>query len=380
MTFSTEPRHQAWLGSFTFCLLASVLVFGFGPRPASGSPFATSETNPYLLIGMGSASQVGNAVKVSNWEIGANSNAVPSPSNPSLAGNVPPIPANAQPVFQGIGGRGNVAVTSSTGTYDFSNTAIYADLGIRAQGSNPEAGFSNSTLLPGTKQFNFSLQSVRDELTAARTYFNDSTHLEVSYAQLNLTNNSGKVNKDLFSPGKFSISGPISAGASSSSDNGTFTVTALNQGVTFIDIVTAGPSSSTDLLLETYNWVIDAPDSDSFIVFRLPNTANFNVSKGNILAGNQGIGMNNILFFSDKNDNNSHFNFSNTILSGVAFWTLAGTGGEININNAQGCTQLVADKINLNDVRLNNCHFAIPEPNAMALLIAGGLLMLRRRR
>ncbi len=39
----------------------------------------------------------------------------------------------------------------------------------------------------------------------------------------------------------------------------------------------------------------------------------------------------------------------------MAFWTLAETGGQININNAQGCTQLIADEIVLNDVRFTRC-------------------------
>ena len=45
-------------------------------------------------------------------------------------------------------------------------------------------------------------------------------------------------------------------------------------------------------------------------------------------------------------------------------------GGEITFNNVQGCLQAVADKINLNDVRLNNCHF-VPEPRTGLLLGLG---------
>ena len=57
-------------------------------------------------------------------------------------------------------------------------------------------------------------------------------------------------------------------------------------------------------------------------------------------------------------------------------------GGEINIDNAQGCTQLIADKVNLNDVRFNRCapdvdimiggHGGIP--NKTSLLVAGSQL------
>ena len=52
-------------------------------------------------------------------------------------------------------------------------------------------------------------------------------------------------------------------------------------------------------------------------------------------------------------------------------------GGEITFNNVQGCSQAVADKINLNDVRLNNCGFSpsssdpIPEPSGAILFAVG---------
>jgi hypothetical protein len=34
--------------------------------------------------------------------------------------------------------------------------------------------------------------------------------------------------------------------------------------------------------------------------------------------------------------------------------------GEISLNNVQGCTQIAADKINLNNIRLVNCAFVVP--------------------
>ena len=109
-----------------------------------------------------------------------------------------------------------------------------------------------------------------------------------------------------------------------------------------------------DLELSNQNLLIDGP-ADAFAIFRIPDDGNFKVSQSNIVVGNSGIGLNNVLFYTNKPDNNQHINVSDAIVNGVAFWDLGMKGGEITLNNVQGCTQVVADKINSNNVRLNNC-------------------------
>ena len=146
-----------------------------------------------------------------------------------------------------------------------------------------------------------------------------------------------------------------------------------------IDIDTGG----NDLLLENTNLVFDGP-SDAFAIVRVPDDANFNVSQSAILVGDGGIGLNNVLFFSDKADTDAHFNFNNLLVNGVAFWDLAMTGSESVWNNVQGCTQVVGDKVNLNDVRLTNCAYVgaqVPEPSTLLLLFTGlaGLAAWRRK-
>ena len=107
--------------------------------------------------------------------------------------------------------------------------------------------------------------------------------------------------------------------------------------------------------------------------------------------GTSGIGLNNVMFFSDREDNNAHFALSNSVVNGITFATLAQTGGEINFQNVQGCTQLIADKINLSDIRLARCAFGggglqpgpvnVPEPISIGLFAAGlaGVGWQRRR-
>ena len=124
----------------------------------------------------------------------------------------------------------------------------------------------------------------------------------------------------------------------------------LVAGLNVIDVDTNG----ADFVLNDATLLINGPPN-SFAIIRIPDNVNFLITQGNILVGNLGgLGLNNVIFYSENTENNEHFNFNNSILNGVMFWSLNPLG-EININNSQGCTQLIADKINLNDVRFTRC-------------------------
>jgi hypothetical protein len=40
-------------------------------------------------------------------------------------------------------------------------------------------------------------------------------------------------------------------------------------------------------------------------------------------VGDRGIGLDSVPIYSDRNDNNAHFNFSNMLVNGIAFWDLS---------------------------------------------------------
>ena len=331
-----------------------------GPVP----PFATDQSSQYLIVARMSIN--GNVdVVTSNFELGANKAPVPSTGSflddggsggPSLLGAVPDLPANAAAVFQGIGGHGNIALTDPDGSFKLQNVGVYADpgIGIRVTGTdfslnessnaffNDYVTFYPNTFDEGTQTgfsvdpndvdqmlridppqggfnagvtFGFNHAALSNELVLARTAINALS----STGTLD-TGGDGELNMDM-------------------------TIT-LSSGLNVIDIDT----DNNDFLLNNMNLVIDGP-ADAAAIFRLAGNDNMLIANSNILIGMGGIGLSNVLFYTDQAENDTHFSFGNTIINGAAFWSLGPNGGGINIGNAQGCTQLVADTISLNDVR-----------------------------
>jgi len=320
-------------------LLSALALASSGTEAAA---FSTTQSQQYLLIGNGPVNDstgqftnkgVGNAVDVSNFELGANQKAVPSPSDPTLAGNVPPLPAGIAPVGVGIFGNGNLAITHPDGTFTLSNVDVYADLGIdcaQAAGGCDDDSSSSFFNPPGNPipmngvTGNVDFAALLDELTDARTEISALAQT----GTLDTSGNGGKITSD--------------------------TSVTLGPGLNVIDILTGG----NDFSLENANLVVDGPPG-AVAIFRVNDDANFKISNGNILVGDGGIGLNSVLFVSLKPDNATHFDFSNTVLNGVAFWDLGTLGSEISVDNGQGCTQFIGDKIVLQNVRVGRCAFTV---------------------
>ncbi|MBX3406868.1 MAG: hypothetical protein KF869_08905 [Phycisphaeraceae bacterium] len=380
---------------------AAALLLAAGTASAGVVPFSTSEINHWLLVGMGPVNSsggqpgIGQAVNVNNFELGANKAPVPAPSSfgPGLLGNVPNIPLNAMPVGSGICYRGNVAVTHPNGVFNLQDVGVYGNRGVWTQRALPsaDAGTQNSFYndpnhFPNT--FNptgFTNPGVHNNTGGTGSVVNPGAAVQSTRMDApNFAGVTGGVDHSALrgeiASARTAINGLAQTGTLNVSGSGgtinSHTTITLGPGLNVIDIVTGG----NDFLLQNANLVIDGP-AGSGAIFRVPGNANFLVSQANILIGNGGIDLGSVLFYSDRQTNNQHFNFNNTVIHGVAFWTVGLAGGEININNAQGCTQLIADKITLNDVRFCQCGFVpVPAPGAAGLLGLGALWAIRRRR
>jgi hypothetical protein len=329
---------------------------------ASATTLDFTQSSQFLLIGTGPSSTA-IAAKTSNYELGANQAPVPatSPWGPSLQGNVPNLPGGIQPVPTGVQNNGEIAVTNPIGQFDFANVGLYAVTGVQCASSADACAKSTSNT--AFNQPNYPNQ----QSPFAPTSFNSSFQLapgngvtgnvnfaaltaELAVAAATIPGLLATQTQDLNSG---SVNSPL--------------ITNLVAGLNVIDLVATSDFDISD------NWVIQG-DPTSFAIFRIPDGKNFKISQGNILAGSTLGGLDRIMFYSLNDDTGEHFNFNQTVINGVAFWNLY--GGLININDAQGCTQLVSPEINLNNVRLSRCApMAVPlHPSVPVHAIGLGLL------
>lgn len=418
----TKDVHLSVCGSVTgviYKLLCAIAfsVVSFCASTVDAQTLDATFSKDYLLIARKSINgQV--QLQTSNFELGANKAPVPSTDSfldsgggPTLLGAVPNLPANARPVFQGVAYDGNLAVTDPDGYLNLQDVGVYADpqIGIRLSAPNDSFNqtsnsfFNDPNMFPNTFDTNTQTglnvnpndadQNTRIDPTGGGhpsantgvTFGYDHSALDNELANmknaitgLTATNtlnvsggNSGQLENSSTIGGLGGAS--IAFGPANSLGGVTATITA-DSGLNVIDVVTGG----NDFLLNNANLVIDGP-ADAKVIFRLVGSDNMLISNSNVLAG-LNIGENSILFYTGQLENDTHFNMNNTIINGAAFWSLGSTDiGQINVNNAQGCTQLIAENVNLDDVRFTRCAF-VPEPATAAFLaLAGSAILIRRR-
>ncbi len=411
------------------------------PSHAFAISITTDEIEPYLLIGLGPENNTtippaevgestvgvgGSANATSGFELGSNNAPVPSTSDfligggggggPGLAGNVPALPTGIQAVPQGNTFDGNIAVVSLDGIFNLQDIGVYADpnIGIRCAQSVVacDAGTSNSFFNDPNQYPNTFDGVTGDKISAGDG--DPATTDAVQSTRIDQPNGAGVTGNFDFTPllaelaaakagfpllaatsiwdlSAGSVSGQIdqvgtmigtSSITTSAGPDGKLVLTVnLAPGLNVIDIDT----NENDLLLNNMTLVIDGVE-DSLAIFRL-NTffdINFLIESSNIFAGDGLLDLNSLLFYTGAENSGQHFKFNQSIVNGMAFWSLGMSGGEIIMNDVQGCTQLVADKINLNDVRLSRCAFGeVPEPSTLTLFGIGlavlGFVVRRRR-
>jgi hypothetical protein len=315
--------------------LALCTAAGVGDAAADTLGFSTAETSKYLLIGTGTRVDF-YGVDVDNRRIG-----------------------------------GNIAITDPNGDIELSN--------VRVEGS---------------------IDTTQSALGDVTNGISNST-----YTGINLSTNFNTLNGDL-ATAKTWIDGLSATQTRSADIKGNFTFE-LQAGLNVIDLGTLGSDFKIDgdgVGDETITIRKAAGvTGDVTAIFRVVNEKSFIVSQA--IIDNQTGSHDNVMFYSGSEASSGSvqaFNLANmrtyagnTIptpgdvegILNVSFWAL-GDNAEININNAIGCTQLVADKINLNNVDFDLCAFGpppvVPLPAAawagMALMSIIGASRLRRAR
>lgn len=373
--------------------IAAFAAIGLGTAaPAFAGPFdevaqfSTDYIKDYLII---SKSNQGLSTAVSVTTTGNTLGHVVNlaPSAAPLPAGVP-SPVTADPTFDGD----TAILTNNNANFNYQDLNVFGDVNqgvvcanTTAACSNNGSNISNSNfdngdgngLQPivagrGIEQFSApDLANFTNEVNAARSAL-QTLRMQTPDQNIDLSSNGGKISSDTF-------------------------ITLSNVGLNLIVFDDVGG----DILIENSSLVFDAPDDatpgDRQAIVFLPDSANLLTSNGNILVG-ENLGLMDVVFVSFREDNASHFNFSNTILNGVAFWDLARAVGDTSDpsehvwNNVTGCTQLLGDKINLSsEIHLSNCGFRgisydevteVPEPGTLALMSLGlvGLGFANRRK
>jgi hypothetical protein len=335
------------------------------------------ETAGWLFIGTASR-DYGTTVSVnSGFELGAHlplDGQVPTDGG----GQGPDIGDVTQPVGAidpeiGIGLNGDTALTDPTGTFNFQTidgdslldstigqSGVYGDTGVQCSQAVSSCTDGNSnTYYNSTGEF-----PMPDTLLAEGNGIveGDASTFEDLRAELDAVRDN---------IGDLESTGTLPGGTLT----GDLYINLLNPGIHVLDVSAIGG----DWNLGNYDIVIDGPEG-AFLIIRIPDGVNMLTANSWIGIGDGGIGLNNVLFYTSQTDNDAHFSFQNTVFNGVAFWDLStgvGDGADLQVDNGQGCAQFVAPQIVMNDVRLNYCgpSFTVPEPNSLALLLAGVLAL-----
>ncbi len=382
-------------------LMALLPVTAFA-SPITYSDLKTDRTQKYLGIHMGTKDSGADVFSVGSDGGAAGSNqrsalgrinptndkpaSEPGISGPSSSSGAQTVPDGADAPVSSFGG--NFALTGKDTQIDFSNTDTYAQrgAGVECANSNCVKGNSNSNFfIPNganpdvgspigsnqgriksgngvTEKVDFT--DLMDDISGMKSLFEGLTSADFT-ATLDLDD--GYINNNL----DFILGGNLTSGS-------------LLSGLNVINIKTGG----NDFNLNNSNFIVNG-DADSTFIFLVENQQDMLVTNSRILAG-ENMGLNNILFAVLTDNNDTHFNFSQSEVYGASFWDLSSKDhkwdGSIVANNLRGCGQWVGNSLkDWNDVSVDRCAFnpsaTVPEPSIIALFAAGlfGLGFARRR-
>ncbi|NEP08280.1 MAG: hypothetical protein F6K34_28065, partial [Okeania sp. SIO4D6] len=275
-----------------------------------------TEIGKYLVVAMGDDADVGRAFQMSNSEIGANRDVLSDSSDPDFSvtdGGFPNLldvfkdrsssgtrwntstnpntvsvsdDGNLEVVSpgQGIDYSGEVALTSNNGRFDFSNSLVFADVGIQGVRNNPAQGTSNSfhaDIGETTQSQSDSLglgsgATGGNDFTSLLDELNDwKTFIEGLSAEETITNLSPFQNNEARNG---VIEGTSGRGLVTTYDASNDT---NNDGIVVIDI----NLGDNDFNLTNLDWAILADDG-VVPIFRLRNGSNMLMSNVSILVDN----------------------------------------------------------------------------------------------
>ncbi|RLT40063.1 MAG: hypothetical protein DWI57_09120, partial [Chloroflexi bacterium] len=334
-----------------------------------------SEIGKYLVISMGDDANIGRAFQMSNSEIGADRKVLSTANDPGCVtdGGLPnllgvfgtrwntatnPDSLNSHtPLFQGIDWSGEVALTSDNGTFDSSNSLVWADTGIQTVDASPLASVSNTKYMDvGNSNCAGANIAIGTGVTTGNSFatlLSDlsswKSYIEGLSAESSITNQSAWTNNSAAG----GAGGLITTYADALDTN--------SDGVIVVDFNISGQ----DFSVNNTDWIINGT-GNKLVIFRLRNGSNMLISNGSITLGTGGIANNDlgVIFYSgyDGNSSDAVFSFSNVVASGTGFWDLNAVGeggGSINtnivINNGQGCAQFISQKVNFQNNRWNLC-------------------------
>jgi hypothetical protein len=307
----------------------------------------------YLIVG----NQINEStVDVSNYELGLVSalpGSAPAVNSPGVAPTV-----STTPTYDG-----NVAVTQTDGTIKLSDVDIYAGTGVDCAGTYADCTDSGSNLSNvdyDDAAGGSGLRSISD---------GDGINDNVDFTTLN--SEIAAVTSFVNGISAGDITGTIST---NSGDIDSDKVVNLSAGLNILDFDT-----TSDITVKAN--LIFQGGADAFAIVLVDDAQAFKTSQGNLVIGDQGIGLNNVLIVATGSN---QFDISNTTINGVALWDLSSDNfSNLSVDNMSGCTQLVGNDVDIQNVRLSTCGFdvsVIPIPGAVWLFGSGLALLAWIRR